>query len=59
MATAVINMAEQVSVEQDVEPFGLSPASGTAGLYDHIFNILSILHAEFQSGWTSLQFHQQ
>lgn len=41
-------MAEQISVEQDVEDFGHLPSSGIAGLYSKFaFSFLKILHTDF------------
>lgn len=51
---SAINMVEQVSVEQEVEFFDLTPRSDTAG-YKFIFSRLKLLHIHFQSGCASFQ----
>lgn len=49
MNRAAANMAEQISVEQDVEDFGHLPSSGIAELYSKfVFRFLKSLHTDFQ-----------
>lgn len=58
---AVINMEEQVSLCQDIEPFGYLPGSGIFGFYKNsIFNFfLRTLHSDFHCCWTSFYVHQE
>lgn len=51
---ALMNKAEQVSVEKDIESFGNTLRSSIAGSYGwFIFNVLRILQTNFQSNYTS------
>lgn len=52
-----MNMAMQVSVEEDAESLGYMPRSGIAGDSTFVFSFLRILHTDFQRAWTSLKYH--
>lgn len=54
---AAVHMAEQVSMEEDVESFGHILKSGKDGSYR--FLVFRDPHAHFQSSCSSLQLHQQ
>lgn len=60
VSKVAMNLAEQVSVEENVKSFGHMATRGIIGLYGRsIFCFLRFVHTDSHSDWASLQPKQQ